>query len=1095
MKAIPVMFVPCCRNIVVVLIMVLGSSPAWAQPGPQGRAARVIRAGGTVQMRRGAATEWAPVRSGGELLRGDVVRTQTASFARLSFDVGGEWTLAEGSELNLTPAVTDGPGRITVKLERGGAVAKWRPVTGEGQAARLTVATPSGRAGIVGTEWSLRVADDGTSTLLVLDGRVDFGNEAGSVSVGANEAAEMAIGRKPELLRLVNPDDRVQWVSAYQPNPARYAAGRDASANAALIEVDALMGAGDFPAAHTRLEGATPRFPSDARFDALRSRLALFEGDSAVVRSAADAAVAKDPQAVEGWLALGDAGIREGDLAVAQRGFTEAGRVAPQDGRAWFGLGTVASDHEDFPNARRFLTTALRLEPDGPGYRGQLGLTYTLANAFKAAAREYAAALEQQPEDYVSLTGRALLALKQGRETEAVELLQRVTLFEPRYARAHMYLGVAYYRQRRVDAAIRELERATENDVRDPLPYMMLTQVYTDLFEPWKAIQAARAAQERMPYLKSFNQLSNTVKGGANLGNSLAFFGLEEWAMGLAQQSYDPLWAGSHLFLGDRYLSEFARFSEYFQGLLTDPTAFGGSTRFQTLLSRPGTYVTAGTIRSGQQKFGERVWNPVLAVNGLSTRGRPVSYFLTGDRVMRRAGIVKNDAPSWSAALGTDLSPGFKLLALASHGHQHDYVTTSDDGLEFDRDRIDLGGSVRTSPTRMWWFKAAETDAAVKISLFGTGLAVRSRTYEAQVRHTWTSVVGLELSTGAEVAWLTDRSRTLTNSAPPFNASTRSTLTYLSSRKRLGNVGLIQGDLFVSRGQNIESQVVSVPHTTVLPRLGLALSAGAGRVVRISYQKWEPARAVSTLAPVATAGLPLDNIFIGVGGLLQSVRAQLDWPVSARSFIGAFITRNERQPSQRHAPGWKAPLNLDRIRNVSRDASRLSAAGDSVLPGLGIAVYDYDSARATTAGVSINRVVTSFLSVYARYQARSSVAFDLHTVCAGLRPDGSSGEHSCARGAVPFYPTHSGALGWTFVSPSRIYADVQFVRRGPYSWAWPAPASDTTTDSGFKLSASWESPDKSWSVEATASNVFESVERIGAPNERLKYTFGGKYRW
>lgn len=143
--------------------------------------------------------------------------------------------------------------------------------------------------------------------------------------------------------------------------------------------------------------------------------------------------------------------------------------------------------------------TALELDPDGLGYRGQLGLTYTLANQLGAAAREYAAALEQQPDDYVSLTGRALLALKQGREGEAIELLLRVTLFEPRYARAHMYLGVAYYRQRRVENAIRELQLASREDPRDPLPYMMLTQIHTGLYEPWKAIESARAHRCLLP--------------------------------------------------------------------------------------------------------------------------------------------------------------------------------------------------------------------------------------------------------------------------------------------------------------------------------------------------------------------------------------------------------------------------------------------------------------------------------------------------------------------------------------------------------------------------------------------------------------------
>ena len=65
-----------------------------------------------------------------------------------------------------------------------------------------------------------------------------------------------------------------------------------------------------------------------------------------------------------------------------------------------------------------------------------------------------------------------------------------------------------------------------------------------------------------------------------NLGASLAFFGMEDWALELAQQSFSPYWGASHLFLADRYPGEFNKNSELFQGFLTDPMAFGASQRF-----------------------------------------------------------------------------------------------------------------------------------------------------------------------------------------------------------------------------------------------------------------------------------------------------------------------------------------------------------------------------------------------------------------------------------------------------------------------------------------------------------------------------------
>ena len=93
-----------------------------------------------------------------------------------------------------------------------------------------------------------------------------------------------------------------------------------------------------------------------------------------------------------------------------------------------------------------------------------------------------------------------------------------------------------------------------------------------------------RAAVERMPYLKSLNQVANDQKGSANLGASLAFFGMEDWALELAQQSFYPYWGGSHLFMADRYQGEINKNSALFQGFLTDPMAFGASQRMSSKL-------------------------------------------------------------------------------------------------------------------------------------------------------------------------------------------------------------------------------------------------------------------------------------------------------------------------------------------------------------------------------------------------------------------------------------------------------------------------------------------------------------------------------
>ena len=120
--------------------------------------------------------------------------------------------------------------------------------------------------------------------------------------------------------------------------------------------------------------------------------------------------------------------------------------------------------------------------------------------------------------------------------------------------------------------------------------------------------------------------------------HALAFFGLEDWALELAQQSYNAFSASSHLFLADRYRGEFNKNSELFQGFLTDPTAFGGSNRFATLVPTAGNYRTLGF---SYDKGDDRLSNPYIRLNGLFDFPRRSAYYLDAESGV---GTTKTDS-------------------------------------------------------------------------------------------------------------------------------------------------------------------------------------------------------------------------------------------------------------------------------------------------------------------------------------------------------------------------------------------------------------------------------------------------------------------
>jgi Flp pilus assembly protein TadD len=248
-------------------------------------------------------------------------------------------------------------------------------------------------------------------------------------------------------------------------------------------------------------------------------------------------AVPRDSDTASILIAEGEAARRDGRDRAAIAAFERATRIAPDDDRAWFALGRAQGEREDSVPARRNLERALKLNPLGPGYEGELGTVDTFANRFADAQAAFDAALKDTPGDYVALTGLGLLRLKRGNpEAHSRRCCAPASWSRATHGRRSIP-ALPITSSAGTPTRSRRLNQASELDDKDPLPYMLLTQVYTDLFRAGDAVDASREALKRLPYLKSLNQIANDQQGKANLGYSLAFFGLEDWALELAQDS------------------------------------------------------------------------------------------------------------------------------------------------------------------------------------------------------------------------------------------------------------------------------------------------------------------------------------------------------------------------------------------------------------------------------------------------------------------------------------------------------------------------------------------------------------------------------
>ncbi len=1099
---------------------------------PAARVAEILEASGDVEISRGAGAPWTPARTGQELIGTDAIRTRASAFARIKFEAGLQWMLRAASQMELRAALAGAANTntIRVRLESGKAVASWTPnraaAARAGSAApRAIVETPSGQASILGTEWSLNVEDNGRTALVVLTGSVELSNTLGAVTVGANEAAEMRVGHPPTLLRIINPSDRVQWVADYAAQPSRYAdastgtaraefdrsvsdaaAGRttlaierltglaatdEASPGVRLALADLLLAAGELERSRTELEEGRQRHPADARFDALLARVALFDGRTADSLALATGATTRNPQAVEGWLALGETARSGGDGPTARRAFARATVVNPDDARGWYGLGGVETDYEAFGPARRWLNRALLIDPNGPGYRGEMGTVETLANNFNAAKREFSQALSERPGDYVALTGRALLALKEGREAEALDLLLRATLIEPGYARAQVYLGVTYYRLRRHDDAIRSLTRASQIDTKDPLPYLMAAAIYTDLYQPSLAMAISRKARELMPNLKSLNQLANTQKGTANLGSAVAFFGMEPWAMHLAQESYYPFWAGSHLFLGDRYANEFARTSEYYQGLLTDPTVFGGSPMFQTLLPRAGSYFTGDTtLTHGSDRT--RGAEAALAANGYLNAVVPIGYAVT-----MRGGRWNTAEPrlnglaspiGGSAAVGIALSPRWSLFATGAAAEEVERfdMDFDDDGVFASRwskrgRHFEAGVNFRPSPTSSIVARVAggAAEASLPVPELFPIMSFLSEPADLQARYTVIRDGRHEFSAGFDLSSERQEFRlNLFGEDINVDRNMQSAQVYVSARSRWRRL-VLQADVFGGREQVLLHPAGVAPSYTanmLQPRLAAAIGIGSGVLRGVFQQRTRPWAARSTLGPVATAGIPVDDQFVQAGGDQRRFLTQLEWEWSPRMFTTVFAEhqRIANRPEQNlledfmsnmegalggsaSGEGRPAVGSLNELRNIARDASQLNVTAMNLVEG------DPNAVQATVAiaGVALNRVITTQVSLSTRYSF--SATSDPATLVLG--PGGVSASQE-----LSFVPRHLFAAGAAWVSPRRIYLSAEAIHRSRrfgqvYDDHTDLLRNPRHPDWTARVAGGWESRDKHWALE------------------------------
>lgn len=1170
---------------------------------PPGAAAEILSLQGLGDQRPAAATQWQPARAAQPLAAGDSVRTREAAKMAVLFADQTQVRLHQNTTLQVKSLATPAQPLTRLVLGAGRAWAQTKRADGSGLEVQTPAAVAAIRGtdwdlevGLDGR--TVLTVLSGVVELSNDQGQVRVAaNEAALAEVG-KAPVRLVLSRPRDRIQWVNAlrADPAPHLAAeplpapLQPLQQALQAGDAARARTALdaartalppawqaaAESAVLLAEGDTAAARQRLLAQTRAAQEGTPAAAwlMLSDLQLMDGDSAAAEATLRAGLRQRPghgaltaqlaraqlladrlddssRTLAGHEAAQDLALalvraelarRRGDAPATLAQYTQATQVAPQDARGWQGLGSAQAEREDTVPARRHLQQALALSARAPGAAGELGTLETLANRFDPAQDAFAQALAANPADYVALTGLGLLHLKRGEPAQALDAFLRAGVMEPRYARAKTWTAVAYYQLGRHADAVGALEQAIALDDKDPVPHLLLARIHTDLFQPGDAVAAAREGVARMPYLKSLNQIANDQQGSANLGASLAFFGLEDWALELAQQSHYPYWGASHLFLADRYPGEFNKNSALMQGFLTDPMAFGASQRHSSLLQQPGVHGSAGLTL--EKEFHHRSM-PAVTLNGMDNRHVPVSWFLKAQSLNSREPIDVgvSDAPAmrdesgpgdtraevYTLGLGLQPTERLNLFAYASHfdmrlrgRNQMDLLGL---GQDYEHTRMDhtlrqgaAGLSYRWSPVEQTWFKLGRslehTTAANAPALFVNppvagvlGLAAdpARRLSELQVRHTLDAAPGTRL--GATLEHAVEKQTSIVEGYGPV----------------YGAAGL--ADVMLFAGQNR----IDRRYSSLTLALQQALSPAATLDAALGWQRIRHrVQGENMVALVAAQAVVTDTatrhdtehtftprlglVWRPAAGATLRVAYQ-DWqrPLSTATLAGVetagipvedrLVQAGGRQRRSVAQLGLElgertyATLRADHLRIANPGTVGVDLRTPSMpfleelrnqqTVNLSTADVlegspDFERGTLSVLGAGVNHLFSRHWSGYAKYLYQHSRSSYVQ---------GSSGDVLSGR-QVPFVPRHTAVLGTTWagaqgwylsaraVHRSQRFEDKENLTRRPAGW-------------GLDLLAYWETADKRWIVGVAALNLFAP----SSPRYSERYVIDARYRF
>lgn len=591
----------------LVLLFSVAASAA-AAPTPVGR---LIAVQGEVRLRPSGEAGWRAAAPGGDLFPGDALQTGPASKAAVLCVDESQIKLNENTILVLKSAAASarlaGGGLVPAKAAPGQAASLYDVPQGEvwlkneAERFRFEMTTPAMTAAIRGTEFVVRVAADGYSSVALLGGRLTLFNAQGELALAAGEIGSARPGQAPTKQVLVNPENAVQW-TLYFPavaDPDKLLAGSadsqgDPAGQAARAAL-AKAGAGDVAGAYAGLRRELPPAGADAGALSAAAYVALMAGEPAQARQWLAAALARDPGSVAARALSAQIELFENRREEAAKNAEALLAAAPDSPLAQVTAGLTAMAVFELPRAKARFAQALALDASFVAAAVYLARIELGSDELEAAWRTIRTALAAAPDEAVVLAtagfvrlgfrdfagaetffekakardgalgdawlGLGYVAFSKGKKALGLERMLAATLLSPRLSLLQSALGKALYQNRDFEKALATYDYAARLDPRDPTPHLYKGIALTDLNRPGEAVReinASIAKNGNQALFRSRLTLDRDLAvRNVDLARSFILLGLGDWAYSKAVTAVknDPLNPSAHLFMSNAYMA------------------------------------------------------------------------------------------------------------------------------------------------------------------------------------------------------------------------------------------------------------------------------------------------------------------------------------------------------------------------------------------------------------------------------------------------------------------------------------------------------------------------------------------------------------